>query len=572
MDLMAYVPHFSEAPNVESTPVIQHVCEQPSEEDEVENVMPGNSIGARLQRWFLRKRILSRKHHLTHWSLKSTTAVNYEISRHVKSHPYMIHPFSSFCIFWELFMTLFTIVALLITPVSITFYFNHQGDWHLLNDVMNIVFFCDIIVWFFTGYYDYRTKVIVLDPRIVALKYLRKYFLVDVLTAPPIGLIQMVMPNMTWFCTTLNMMKFLRIRNITVYSHRLHGVYRIKYQLHKILDTSLIVFMTIHWASCLEYYVPMSVNYLGTLSNESWIKSESFLSKTTTREQYILCMNRAVTALLRSAHYLDMKTPEDIILNLILTVTGFIGFVYVLTQFSDLLTTFHITIKRNLKIVQQLQEYMRYKELPQALQRRLLEYYHYRNKKRFERDKKIIEEVSPCLREELILHNYLRLISNVKLFEYLPESVVAQLASSVRSEIYMPGDKIVKAGTRGESLYFITSGTVAIYTSTGKEICHLEDGSYFGEIALVMETELRIATVIAVETCEICVLDRGDFRRYISRYPDLLNRLQNVALQNLENSPILGKTHDLHTSPRHQYINISSIKRMKKTDRDRGEL
>ncbi|KZC07443.1 Potassium/sodium hyperpolarization-activated cyclic nucleotide-gated channel 2 [Dufourea novaeangliae] len=507
MDLMAYVPHFSEAPNVESTPVIQHVCEQPSEEDEVENVMPGNSIGARLQRWFLRKRILSRKHHLTHWSLKSTTAVNYEISRHVKSHPYMIHPFSSFCIFWELFMTLFTIVALLITPVSITFYFNHQGDWHLLNDVMNIVFFCDIIVWFFTGYYDYRTKVIVLDPRIVALKYLRKYFLVDVLTAPPIGLIQMVMPNMTWFCTTLNMMKFLRIRNITVYSHRLHGVYRIKYQLHKILDTSLIVFMTIHWASCLEYYVPMSVNYLGTL-----------------------------------------------------------------TQFSDLLTTFHITIKRNLKIVQQLQEYMRYKELPQALQRRLLEYYHYRNKKRFERDKKIIEEVSPCLREELILHNYLRLISNVKLFEYLPESVVAQLASSVRSEIYMPGDKIVKAGTRGESLYFITSGTVAIYTSTGKEICHLEDGSYFGEIALVMETELRIATVIAVETCEICVLDRGDFRRYISRYPDLLNRLQNVALQNLENSPILGKTHDLHTSPRHQYINISSIKRMKKTDRDRGEL
>lgn len=62
------------------------------------------------------------------------------------------------------------------------------------------------------------------------------------------------------------------------------------------------------------------------------------------------------------------------------------------------MTTFHITTKRHLKIIQQLQEYMRYKELPHSLQNRLLTFYHYRNKKHLERNKNIINEVSPYLR------------------------------------------------------------------------------------------------------------------------------------------------------------------------------
>lgn len=65
----------------------------------------------------------------------------------------------------------------------------------------------------------------------------------------------------------------------------------------------------------------------------------------------------------------------------------------------QLTTTFHSTNKRHLKLIQQLQQYMKYKELPHSLQRRLLTYYNYRNKKGFERDKIIINHVSPYLRE-----------------------------------------------------------------------------------------------------------------------------------------------------------------------------
>lgn len=67
------------------------------------------------------------------------------------------------------------------------------------------------------------------------------------------------------------------------------------------------------------------------------------------------------------------------------------------------MTTFRSTTKRHLKLIQQLQQYMTYKELPYSLQRRLLSYYNYRNKKGFERDKIIINHVSPYLREVQLL-------------------------------------------------------------------------------------------------------------------------------------------------------------------------
>lgn len=229
-------------------------------------------------------------------------------------------------------------------------------------------------------------------------------------------------------------------------------VYRINFQLYKILEMCTVVIMCIHWAACLQYYVPMSVNTLGTLSNElvfkfgfikfvslansrfifsSWVKSSYFLNKRTKTEMYLVCLHRTIVTFVRSAHYLNMKTHEDILLNLILTIIGFLGFLYILSkhlsifkctvssnkwivnlfivaQFSQLMTTFYITIKRNLKIIQQLQEYMRYKELPYTLQRRLLTYYHYHNRKSFERNKKIIDEVSPYLREVYTIFNEIK--------------------------------------------------------------------------------------------------------------------------------------------------------------------
>lgn len=92
----------------------------------------------------------------------------------------------------------------------------------------------------------------------------------------------------------------------------------------------------------------------------------------------------------------------------------------------------------------------------------------------------------------------------------------------------------------------------------------MEDGAYFGELALVIEDEHWIASVVAVENCEVYILSRSDFQHTLAPYPDLLAHLQNVALARLEQTPLLKKVHEADASPSFGNVNISSIKAKKR--------
>jgi CRP-like cAMP-binding protein len=47
--------------------------------------------------------------------------------------------------------------------------------------------------------------------------------------------------------------------------------------------------------------------------------------------------------------------------------------------------------------------------------------------------------------------------------------------------------QIIKAGTVGECMFFIASGSVCVTTAYDQELCHLEEGEYFGEVAFVLK-------------------------------------------------------------------------------------
>lgn len=65
------------------------------------------------------------------------------------------------------------------------------------------------------------------------------------------------------------------------------------------------------------------------------------------------------------------------------------------------------------------------------------------------------------------------------------------------------------------------------------KVCHLEDGNFFGEIGLVTE-QLRLASVVAVETSELYRLNEQDFIRAILPYPDLIDKIKKIAFERTE--------------------------------------
>nr|XP_022919815.1 potassium/sodium hyperpolarization-activated cyclic nucleotide-gated channel 2-like [Onthophagus taurus] len=181
------------------------------------------------------------------------------------------------------------------------------------------------------------------------------------------------------------------------------------------------------------------------------------------------------------------------------------------------------------ELTTQLSEYMKHKQLPVYLQSRIWTYFEFQFQKSYFREDKILGAVSSTLRQEIQMHSCKKLVENVDFFRDLPMSFLMKIVTILHHEIFMTNDVILKANTYGDSMYFIATGTVAIYTKSGKEICHLTDGNHFGEVALVVKTEKRIASVVATECSEMYRLNRKDFMRALLPYPDLLTKIQHIA-------------------------------------------
>ncbi|XP_018568442.1 potassium/sodium hyperpolarization-activated cyclic nucleotide-gated channel 1-like, partial [Anoplophora glabripennis] len=180
----------------------------------------------------------------------------------------------------------------------------------------------------------------------------------------------------------------------------------------------------------------------------------------------------------------------------------------------------------------QFEEYIKYKELPINLRGRFISYFQFKFHKHFFKESDINNMISPFIKQEILMHVTRNHIEKVDFFKHLPENVLMKVVAHLKSEIYLPGDVIISAGTTGTSMFFIYHGTVAIFTPSGKEICHLEDGAHFGEIALIL-SETRVANVVAVTASELFTLRRTDFLATIDPYPECKDQLMTLAAERL---------------------------------------
>ena len=68
------------------------------------------------------------------------------------------------------------------------------------------------------------------------------------------------------------------------------------------------------------------------------------------------------------------------------------------------------------------------------------------------------------------MHTCGRLIKNVFIFGGQPETVISNIVRYLKLNVCLTNEDIVKAGTPGDCMYFISTGTVAIISPSGREV------------------------------------------------------------------------------------------------------
>jgi cAMP-dependent protein kinase regulator len=124
-----------------------------------------------------------------------------------------------------------------------------------------------------------------------------------------------------------------------------------------------------------------------------------------------------------------------------------------------------------------------------------------------------------------------RSFPHIPLFSELKEGELQLLLSHIQSKTFQKDALICREGEKGDSLFVISRGDVAILKQTpgGKEIRvqNLKDGDFFGEFGFFVDQK-RHATVKAMTDCELLEISKSGLHEIIKVHPRLNEVLQNL--------------------------------------------
>ena len=119
----------------------------------------------------------------------------------------------------------------------------------------------------------------------------------------------------------------------------------------------------------------------------------------------------------------------------------------------------------------------------------------------------------------------------------LSQSDLNQIISLFHEKSYKKkGMPIFFEGDAGNHFYIIKEGKVKVYRfEEVKEIilAILKEGSYFGEMAVIQENQVRSACVETMEPTTLYVLSRADLIRLLEENPKLTLNILQIALERL---------------------------------------
>ena len=123
-----------------------------------------------------------------------------------------------------------------------------------------------------------------------------------------------------------------------------------------------------------------------------------------------------------------------------------------------------------------------------------------------------------------------RILEPVPLFAPLAREERDELAARAVERLYGQGEKIVRQGDAGGSMFVVHRGRVRVVEASGRELAAFEAGGYFGEMSM-LTGQPRSATVEAVEECQVVELTAASLREVALANPEVVTRISAVVAE-----------------------------------------
>jgi cAMP-dependent protein kinase regulator len=124
------------------------------------------------------------------------------------------------------------------------------------------------------------------------------------------------------------------------------------------------------------------------------------------------------------------------------------------------------------------------------------------------------------------------LLKQTGLFSSCTEKELSSVLVTAKERTFDAGEVIIREGDPGLGFYLLLEGSAEVRKG-GKVVAELNQGDYFGEMALLLENTPRTADVVATSKAKCLVITQWDLRALLSTHPDIGMKIMNELASRL---------------------------------------
>eukprot|EP00242_Pyramimonas_sp_CCMP2087_P007288 CAMPEP_0198207028 /NCGR_PEP_ID=MMETSP1445-20131203/10522_1 /TAXON_ID=36898 /ORGANISM="Pyramimonas sp., Strain CCMP2087" /LENGTH=895 /DNA_ID=CAMNT_0043879923 /DNA_START=635 /DNA_END=3319 /DNA_ORIENTATION=+ len=390
----------------------------------------------------------------------------------------VVDPKWNYKVRWDLGMIVVLIAIAYITPFEVAFL---APDYNLIfyfNRFVDVGFFIDIFLNFHLGYLHPSTKLMIYDKPLIVKRYLRSWFLVDVIAIIPFDLAHIVIGGI--------IMKRLRVLRL-VRLARLARVWKIIVSRgggqgakseHKVdynmLKLSMLIGMLVlisHWGACVWRLVPSlednAVNWVTTtVSNRGYELEDTdgtLSSFIAVWDLYTVSLYWSVMTV-TTIGYGDIlpKTQAEHVYVIIMMLVGALVFGYVIGQLGNVVTQRNSKTNAYYASMSQLDHFMEEQKLPKELQKEITLYVmRLKQVTDMRAHSNYLRLMSPGLRGKVLVYTNRMWLMKVPHFQNTPVEFQIEVASILKATLYVPNEVLIQFGSKAADMFIVLKGIAA---------------------------------------------------------------------------------------------------------------